>query len=140
MCGIIEESVGVDRNIIKLIIKVIPIMEDFVCTGYGISITREIADLIVGIGQGNIVLGNAYCNKSCFITNKIDRKKIRALIIVPKSKLKVRKIAVTFADNTSLHINESRCQQNIQTISDKYRKSYKATRGLIQMEKSFYYS
>jgi len=37
LCGLIEESVRIDRNVIKLIMKIIPIMEHHVCTRHGMS-------------------------------------------------------------------------------------------------------
>ena len=35
--GMVEESIGIDREGVKLISKVLPVLKHFVCTGFGIS-------------------------------------------------------------------------------------------------------
>ena len=35
--GIVEESIGIDREGVKSISKVLPVLKHFVCTGFGIS-------------------------------------------------------------------------------------------------------
>lgn len=89
---IIEESVGIDRNMIKLIMKVILIIEHYVCTGYRMSKEKYggIDDPIIGIGQGNITSGNTCRDKSCYIIKYIEKKKIGAIITVPILKIKVQ--------------------------------------------------
>ena len=60
MIGIIEESIGINQNTIKLIIKVLPIIEYSVYTSFGVNKEsyKSIQDLIAGTEQGNITLEN----------------------------------------------------------------------------------
>ena len=63
----IEESIRLDWNVMKLFMKVIPIIIYYICTSHGISSIsyRGIKEEIVGIGQGNIMSGNVRMDKSC---------------------------------------------------------------------------
>ena len=65
----IKESVGVNRNVIRLFMRVIPIMIYYICIVYGVSTIRygSINEEIAGTGQGNITLGNTCRDKSYFI-------------------------------------------------------------------------
>jgi hypothetical protein len=70
--SIVQESVGVEAKPIMLITKIMPIMENYVCTAFGVSKecyggrNRKLA----GTGQGNVVSGNTCRDSSC-LTLKI---------------------------------------------------------------------
>ena len=74
------------------------------------------------------------------IIQEIEKKKVGAIIVVPRSKIKIRRIAVAFVDDMSIYSNRINAQSNMQIILDIYRKLYEAIGGSIQSEKSFYYS
>ena len=58
-----------------------------------------------------------------------------AVIVSPRSKMKIRRIAVAFLDDTSMYSNRTNTQSNMQSILDTYRKLYKAIGESIQSEK-----
>ena len=74
--GIIKELVGVNRKVIKLIMKVIPIMNYYMCTSFGISKASygSKAKPQARTGQGNITSGNVCRDKSCYVIEYTDRK------------------------------------------------------------------
>jgi len=57
----VEESVSIDREGVKLILKVLPVLKHFVCTGFGISkqYYGDVKQEIGRIGQGNRFSGNS---------------------------------------------------------------------------------
>ena len=81
----IEESFGIDRKGIKLIIKVIPIIQHHIYTIFRISTNyyRGPADPYTGTGQGNITSGDIYRDKSCFVIKDVDKKGYGANIKSP---------------------------------------------------------
>jgi len=81
----IEESVGIDRKGIKLIMKVIPIIKHHICTAFGISANYYggSANPYTGTGQGNITSGNICRDKSCFVIKDVDKKGYGANIKSP---------------------------------------------------------
>ena len=72
--GIVEEAVGVNRNMIRTITKALLILKYYICTGFGISAQsyRSKEDPIGGSRQGNIFAGNMCCDKSGFILHKVQ--------------------------------------------------------------------
>ena len=67
MGSMLKESVGVESKPIMLITKVMPIMENYVCTAFGVS--KECYGgrkmILAGTGQGNVVSGNTCRDSSC---------------------------------------------------------------------------
>ena len=90
---IIEESVVVDRKYIKLIAKVLPIINYYVYISFRISkqsySSKE--EEMASIEQGNIILGNICYEKLCFVIKRVLNLKYRALIQVPIRILSVRR-------------------------------------------------
>ena len=76
MGGTVEESIGVNREAIKIIIKVLPRCK--YCIGTNNSVSKESYgvrnELLGGIGQGNGVSGNVYRDISCFTFKEIEKK------------------------------------------------------------------
>ena len=54
-----------------------------------------------------------------------------AIIVVPRSKIKIRRIVVVFVDNMGIYSNGINAQSNMQIILDTYRKLYKTIGGSI---------
>ena len=73
LISIIEELIGIDRNTIKLITKVLPIMKHSVCTSFGVSKESymSIEDLITGTRQGNITSGDGCRDQSYYILQEV---------------------------------------------------------------------
>ena len=113
--GIMEEVVGIDRKVIKLITKVLPRIEYFVCTKFGISEQRYGLenDQYMGTGQGNVTLVNICRDKSYFIIKKVEKDGNRAIIVALSRLIVVRKIAVAFLDDTAFTLNRNDCVKRI---------------------------
>jgi len=67
-----------------------------------------------------------------------DEKEV--IIKVPILQKTLQRIVVTFVDNTNFSSNSPKFQNNIQHIISKCTKLYKATSGLVEQSKSFYYA
>ena len=52
----------------------------------------------------------------------------------------IQRAAVAFVDNTSLYSNKNNIQHNIKYVVDKYKRLYEAIGGLIEENKSHYYT
>ena len=89
-----------------LIMKVIPIMQHYICTSFSISNQsyRGIDDPHVGTGQGNITSGNICRNKLCLVIKYIEKKNLGATIKSSKDK-QVYRTVIAFVDNTTFSSN-----------------------------------
>ena len=69
--GIVEESLGVNKQAINIITRTIETFKYRVCTGFGVSsiIFREIHERPVGTGQVNMVSGSICRDQSCLAFN-----------------------------------------------------------------------
>ena len=126
---------------VKLIAKILPSFEYYMCTGFGISSNyyRGKKNYYRGIGQGNLFSGKACKDKSCKIIRDITTKELGVMIIVPISKRVVNRTALTFIDNMSLYRKSENVQIKRQQIIDHYTTLYKAIEGLIEEQKSYFY-
>ena len=80
--GILEESVGHDRNGIKLITKVMANWEHYIITGHGISekhYGREQMKLAV-TGEGNKFSEDMCRDTSCLIIRKLEKEGLGIVI------------------------------------------------------------
>ena len=82
---------GVEAKPIMLITKVMPMMENYVCTTFGVS--KECYGgrnrTLAGIGQGNVVSGKICRDSSCLILKNIENRKLGVAIKSPFTKEKV---------------------------------------------------
>ena len=67
--SIVEESVGRNRQVMKLFIKIMPKFKRYISTGYRISANyyRKENKELAGIEQGNKFSGDMYRDVSCLI-------------------------------------------------------------------------
>ena len=83
--SIIEESVGIERKLIKLIANLLLVMKYHVCTVYSVSesyYSRE-QDQTAGTGQGNIISSSICCDSLCFLIKDIKEKELGIIIKDP---------------------------------------------------------
>ena len=76
------------RRIIQLLTKVISRFEYFICTSYRVSeeFYKGLLDLLVGIGQGNVLSRNIYWDILHLVIKVPENKKLEIIIIPPISK------------------------------------------------------
>ena len=86
--SIVQESVRVKRKAIKLITKLLPVIEYHLCTSYGASSNYHggCNNKQVGTGQGHVVSVNIYRDSTCIIFKDIEKEDlgiiIKALILI----------------------------------------------------------
>ena len=101
--GILEESVGRYRAVIKLISKAIPKWRHQICTGFGISDFYYGGEdnPLAGTGQGNRFLGDVCRDSSCLIIRDIERMNIGMKFESRVSRERVLKVVVAFVDDNT---------------------------------------
>ena len=76
--GLVEESLGANRKVVKLVAKVLPSFEHHVGTVN--SVSKDIhggqKDMLGGIGQGDVFSGVACRDVSCLIFKQLEKKKL----------------------------------------------------------------
>ena len=80
--GIIEESVGRNREAMKLIMKVIPNWKYYLYTGFGISSSYYGGEneRLTGTEQDNKFSGDLCRDTSCLIIREIEKKRLEMFI------------------------------------------------------------
>ena len=80
--SIVEESVGIDQERMKLTIKVLPQIKHYMCTGYGISLNScgSEKQQIGRTGQGNHFSGNMSRDTSCFVIREVEVRRLGAIV------------------------------------------------------------
>ena len=118
LCWIVEELVGVNRRVIKLIMKVIPCIEYHICTGYSNSnqIYGGEQNQIRETGEGNITSSYGYRDSSCFNLKEIEKARKGTVFKVPRTKIRANRISIAFVDNTNHYSNDNNCQKNMKEI------------------------
>ena len=68
----VEESLGVNREVIKVICNTVSKFKHFTCIGYGISNEYYGGDFesLTGTGQGNMLSGAVCRDQSCLVFKK----------------------------------------------------------------------
>ena len=71
----------------KLIAKLLPIIEYHICTSFEASKAyyRGLFNLKGGTGQGIKLSGNMYRDKSCFIIKPLENKELDCIVTAPIS-------------------------------------------------------
>ena len=80
--GIVEESIGVNRNMMLLLGKVLPKCNHCIGTAHGISSNYHggVTEDLGGTGQGNVFSGNACRDVSCLIFKELENEKKGVII------------------------------------------------------------
>ena len=128
--SIVEELVGCNRNAMKLYTKIMPKLEHYVSTGYGISDgfyggNTELANT----GQGNKFSGNMYWDISCLIIKQLEISKLRICFHSLATRIKVLRAAVSFVDDNNLAVDGQNAVNNIQVILNQFNSLHTATGG-----------
>ena len=104
---IVEESLGVLREGIKLIAKVIPVMKYYLYTGFRIStiLYGRPTEEIVGTRQENRFSGDGSRDTSFYIIREIEKQKLGVAIRSPIVNKLIQRAVITFVDDTNFYTN-----------------------------------
>ena len=104
---LIEESVGVEREPAKLFVRLLPIMNHFICTSFGISSDYYRSDTfkLGGTEQGNSVSGAICRDTSCIIFKKMEEEKLGVITKMPLTLEEFIRCAIAFVDDTDFYTN-----------------------------------
>ena len=139
--GMVQESVGVERNAIILFQKVLPIMKHHVCTDFGIS-TKYYGhqnDKLGGTGQGNSLSGAICRDTSCIIFKYLEDQNLGAIIEIVRTNRIIQRVAIAFVDDTDFYTNGNEVRTKMQRIMNIYTSLYEATGGKVQQVKIVLY-
>ena len=105
----VEESVGVERDPVKLLTKFLPVMNHHTCTNYGISEESHGSNSckLGGTGQGNSVSGAMCRCTSCLIFKKLEDQNLGVMVDVPISHQEVVRSAMSSVDDAEFCTNGS---------------------------------
>ena len=140
--GILEESVGRDRAVMKLISKVIPKWRHYICTGFGISdfYYGGENDPLAGTGQGNRFSGDVCRDSSCLIIRNIERMNVGMNFESRVSGEIVLKVVVAFVDDNDMVADGENIEVDMNRILNEYNDLHSATGGQIEEQKSKFYA
>jgi len=139
--GMVEESLGVNREVIKVICNTVSKFKHFTCTGYSISNEYYGGDFesLTGTGQGNMLSGAVCRDQSCLVFKKLERMKKGAELILPITLKRIRRMVIAYVDDVDFFANRKDCAVKIKEIIDLYVQLYEATGAKIQEEKVKFY-
>ena len=130
-----------ERDLAIVFAKILPVMNHYICTSFGISKSYYGSSVykLGGTGQGNSVSGAICRDTSCLIFKKLEDESLGVKIYSPiMSTLYVRN-AIAFVDDTDFYTNGENLTTKMQRLMDLYTRLYEATRGKIQQEKINFY-
>ena len=96
-----EESIGIERKPIQLIVKVLLIKEHYICTSFGASeeFYRGVNNKQAGMGQGHITLVNICRDTSNLVIKPIEEMQIRIRMKGAILEIVEDETTVTFIDD-----------------------------------------
>jgi len=111
-------------------------------SGFGISqqLYGSPSEHYRGMGQGNLPSGEAYKIQLYYVIKKIENKEIEYKLIALIEQKHINRTAAAFVNDTNFYSNGESVKENIQNIIQTYTRLCKATGGLVEVEKSFYYA
>ena len=138
----IKESVGRNREAIKLITKVILNWKHYLCTGFGISLSyyRRENERLAGTGQGNKFSGDLYRDTSYLIIREIEKKRLGMFIESNVIKTVIQRVSVAFVDDANLVTDRDDTERKMGEIAVLYNNLHVAMGGFSEKEKSKYFS
>ena len=139
--AIIEESIRIERKLIQLIAKVLPIMEHYICTSFGASAEyyRGVKYKLAWTGQGNVISENVCRDTSNLIIKHIENMNLGIIIKGPISKEEENETAVVFVDDTDFGSDGDECESKIQIILNIHTNLFEAIGGEVQPQKTNYF-
>ena len=99
--SILQESIGIEREVIVLISRILLIFQRYIYTSYGISkcFYRGIKEKQGGMGQEYVLLVNISRDSSCIIIKEVQNNNNIVVIISSITKQSMNELAVVFVDN-----------------------------------------
>lgn len=133
MGSIVEESAGRNREAMLLFMKIMPIFNHYVCTGFRISNTpyggRQ--EQLAGTGQGNKFSRDMCRDVSCLIIKEIENRNLGIKFKAPIREEEEKCVSISFVDDTHLITEGDDSEGKMQEIIDAYESLYEATGGKI---------
>ena len=138
----VEESIGRDRQAIKLITKVIPNWEYHLSTAFGISEKYYGGEQrhLAGTGQGNQFSGDVCCDISCLIMKVIEKENLGMRLKSNITLLEEFITAVLFVNDADMITEGEKAEEKMQMILKIYNRLYTATGGHIENKKYKYFA
>ena len=108
--GMVEESIGANREAIKLITKEFPRWKHFVGTTHDMSKESHggMNALVGRTGQGNVFLGNACRDVSCFVLKQIEKKLLGTKVTSRHNNIEVQIKAIAFVDDSDFYSSRTK--------------------------------
>ena len=93
---IVEESIGLKRDAMELVTKVLPRCKHFRGTAHGVSkyCYGVINELLWSTGQGNVFSGSAWRDLSCFIFKEMEKKILGIMIASKNNNKEAQRVAM----------------------------------------------
>ena len=100
-----QEAVGVERNLAQTFEKVLPMINHYVCTNFGISNKTYGSkyETLGGTGQGNSVSGSICRDTTCIIFKHLEDRKLEFNAVSPMNKKMMQRIVISFVDDTDFY-------------------------------------
>ena len=139
LCSLVEESVGANRKVVKLVTKVLPRVEHHVGTVNGVSKEKYGGEkyLLGGTGQGNVFSGVTWRDLSCVIFKQLENKQL-GIRIEPKCNGKIeQRVVIPCVDDADFCTSGANNERKNQEIASCHVKMYEATGGKARKEKVF---
>ena len=100
LCGLVEESIGANRKVIKLLTMVLPRCEHLVGTANSASTDKCRGFFLLGrIGKGNVVSGVICIDVSYIIFRKKKTKKLGIIAISKHRGNAEQRVTIAHADD-----------------------------------------
>jgi len=140
--GILEESVGRDRDALKLISKVIPNWNHYVSTAYGISekCYRGEDNQLAGTGQGNKFSGDVCRDTSCLIMKSIENEQLGMEFVSGLTNEMIQIVAVMFVDDADMITEGVEAKMKMMRILKMYDDLHSVTGGKIEENKCKFFT
>jgi len=140
--GLLEESLGRDRNVMKMLTNLIPRWKHYVSTAHGISkrYYGGSENELAGTGQGNKFSGDLCRDTSCMIIKVLEKNEMGVKYVSKLSRDEIIISAIAFVDDTDLVIDGDDLQERMQRMLQQYNDLYTATGGLIEQNKSMFFA
>ena len=138
---LVEEAIGVEHEPAKLFARILPVMNHYICTSFGISENYYGSDIfkLGGTGQGNSASGAICRDTSCIIFKKIEKEGLGVIMRLPLSFEEFTRCVIAFVNDIDFYTNNKDFQEKMQLLMDMYTRLYEATGGKIQESKILYY-
>ena len=134
--GIVEESIGVNREEIKLVTRVLPQCMYFLGIAHGVSqdCYWGINELLGGTGKGNAFSGSVCIDVSFFIFKEMEKKRLGIIIASKSNNKEVQRVAIAFVDGGYFYTSRVESENKMQEIVNFYATMHEATRCKSEKE------